>query len=299
MSAVVPSATPTHAVYRRRIQAFRDEIIRRVPRVPNNKITLQAMEAMATHRLLLAFITWRMRHIPSKPRRVSAWSGGVSRLELQLADRVLRPLLQKVKNGMDLTPHLSDLAKTAGIVFPGARAAAKKKDIDFTLIRHGLYHFHVSAAGPGNPKGRSASLVFAEVLEDEFRIVALSNHSAFQFGTSEHTRLSRIARGYIARDIPAGQAFMAHPVMTSGHSMITTMFADHCDDYMRAVDLSLDDPAFVDKLYSDDPPAATASSSPGRKIPSYNGSSMTSYSVYSTRRQWCSSGFIPSSTVRV
>ncbi|MBU6298445.1 MAG: hypothetical protein KJS68_09395, partial [Alphaproteobacteria bacterium] len=254
MSAVGPDPLPERVVYRPRIQAFRDEIIRLIPRVPNNKLTLQAMQAMPTRRLILAFITWRMRHIPSKPRRVSAWSGGVSRLELQLADRTLRPLLQKVKDGKDLTPHLSDLAKTAGIVLPGARAAAKKKDIDFTLIRHGLYHFHLGVPRPGNPKGRSGSLVFAEVLEGEFRIVALSDHSAFQFGTPEHMRLSRIARTYIAMDIPAGQAFMSNPVMTSGHSMIVTMFADRCDDYMGAVDLSLDDPAFIDRLYSDDPP---------------------------------------------
>ncbi|MBU6298456.1 MAG: hypothetical protein KJS68_09450 [Alphaproteobacteria bacterium] len=254
MSAVVPSTTPERAVYPPRIQAFRDEIIRRVPRVPNNKVTLQAMEAMATHRLILAFITWRMRHIPAKPRRVSAWSGGVSRFDLQLADRTLGPLLQKVKDGKDLRPHLSNLANTAGIVFPGARASAKRKDIDAMLIRDGLYHFHLGAAGPGNPKGRSGILVFAEILEDEFRIVALSDHSAFQFGTPEHMRLSRIARAYVARDISAGQAFMANPVMTSGHSMIATMFADRCDDYMRAVDSSLDDPAFIDKLYSDDPP---------------------------------------------
>ena len=254
MSTLAPSTTPEPVSYPARIQAFRDEIIRRVPRVPNNKLTLQAMDAVPTHRLILAFVTWRTRHIPAKPRRVSAWSGGVSRLDLQLADRALRPLLQKVKDGKDLKPHLSEFAKTAGIVLPGARASAKRKDIDVTLIRDGLYHFHLGIPAPGNPKGRSGILVFAEVLEDEFRIVALSDHSAFRFGTLEHMRLSRIARAYIARDIPAGQAFMANPVMSSGHSMIATMFADRCDDYMRAVDPSLDDPAFIDRLYSDDPP---------------------------------------------
>lgn len=252
MSSVAPSAASV--AYPPRIRAFRDEIIRITPRVPNNKLTLQTMQAMPTHRLILAFITWRMRHIPAKPRRVSAWSGGVSRVDLQLAERALRPLLQKAKEGKDLMPHLSDLAKTAGIVMPGARAPAKRKDIDAVLIRDGLYHFHLGVAGPGNPKGRSGILVFAEVLEDEFRIVALSDHSAFRFGTPEHMRVSRIARTYIAKDIPAGQAFMANPVMTSGHPMIATMFADRCDDYMRTVDPSLDDSAFIDKLYSDDPP---------------------------------------------
>jgi hypothetical protein len=56
--------------YPPRIQAFRDSMIKVLPRVPNNKASREALEAMPTHRVILAFVTWRMRLIPAKPRTV-------------------------------------------------------------------------------------------------------------------------------------------------------------------------------------------------------------------------------------
>jgi hypothetical protein len=95
--------------YPPRIQAFRDSMIKVLPRAPNNKASREALEAMPTHRVILAFVTWRMRLIPAKPRTVKLWSRGVTPSQLRAAERRLRPLLQKVEVGKDLTLHLSDL----------------------------------------------------------------------------------------------------------------------------------------------------------------------------------------------
>ena len=129
-------------------------------------------------------------------------------------------MLKKVEVGKDLTPHLSDLVMTKGIVLPSANPSDRGKDIDTVLTRHGLHHFHVSVVGPGNPKGRSGHLIFAEVLDKEFRIVAISDHRAFEQGSAEQLRFFRICSAYVAKDVPPGQAFMANPVMSSGHSLI-------------------------------------------------------------------------------
>ncbi len=123
------------------------------------------------------------------------------------------------------------------------------------LTRHGLHHFHVGITGPGNPKGRSGILVFAEVLDKEFRIVAISDHRAFVQGSPEQLRFFRICDSYMAKDVPPGQAFMANPVVTSGHSMPIMLFAIKCEDEMLRLDPLLDDPAFIDKLYHDQPVA--------------------------------------------
>lgn len=239
--------------YPPRIQAFRDDIIKILPRVPNNRASLETLRAMPTHRLILAFITWRMRLIPTKPRIVRFWSDGVTPLQAQMAKLKLRPLLEKVAVGKDLTPYLSDLVNKKGIVLPGARPADKRYDIDMVLTRHGLHHFHVGLVSSRNPKGRSGSLVFAEVLDKEFRIVAISDHRVFTQGSPEQLRFFRICHAYMAKDVPPGQGFMANPVMASGHSMLVTLFADRCDDEMRGLDPLLDDPAFIDKLYHDQP----------------------------------------------
>ena len=161
--------------------------------------------------------------------------------------------MKKVEAGADLTPHLSDLVMTKGVVLPGANPADRGKDIDGVLTRHGLHHFHVGNVGPGNPKGRSGILIFAEVLDKEFRIVAISDHEAFEQGSTEQLRFFGICRSYVAKDVPPGQAFMANPVMSSGHSMLVTLFADRCEDQIERLDPQLDDPAFVARLYNDQP----------------------------------------------
>ncbi len=237
--------------YPPRVSAFREDLIRLLPRAPNNRSSLEMLRAMPTRRLVLAFVTWRMRLIPTKPRTVRFWSGGITPVEAQAARQRLQPFLLKVAAGKDLTLHLSDLVMRKGVVLPGASPADRGKDIDMVLTREGLHHFHIGSATPSNAKGRSGSLLFAEVLDREFRVVAIADHRVFQFGSPERLRFFEVCRSYMVKDIPPGQAFMANPVMSSGHSMIVTLFADRCESEIERLDPLLDDSEFIDKLYQE------------------------------------------------
>jgi hypothetical protein len=243
----------TPETYRPRIQAFRDELIKMLPRAPNDKASRGSLEAMPMHRLILAFVNWRMRLIPAKPRMVQFWSGGITPLQAQLARSKLQPLLRAAATGKVLTPYLSDSVNRIGIDLNETSPRSKRRDMDMVLTRHGLHHFHVGVRGAANPKGRSEALVFAEVLEKEFRVVALSDHRAFEQGSPEQLRFFNVCHAYMAKDIPAGQGFMMNPVMTSGHSLVVTMFSNQCEAEMDRTDLLLDDPEFIDKLYNDQP----------------------------------------------
>ena len=224
-------------------------MIRTIPKVPNTRQAIADLHAQPTRRLILALLTWRMRLIPMKPRVVHVWAGGVKPWEFEVAKPKLRSFLSKVEAGQDLTPNLSELVNTKGVVLPGASPTARGQDIDRVLIRDGLHHFHIANRGPGNPKGRSATLIFAEVLEKEFRIAALSDHRAFEMGTPEHMRFFEICQAYIAKDVPAGQAFMSRPVMASGHAADVVLFSDRCEMEIERLDPCLDDPKFVARLY--------------------------------------------------
>ncbi|KXV18619.1 hypothetical protein AD933_02995 [Acetobacter malorum] len=236
--------------YRPRIQTFREDIIRTLPKAPNTKQGIEALRAQPTNRLILAFLTWRMRLVPIKPREVRVWASGVSRLEFKAIRPKIRSFLSKVESGQDLKSHLSDLVNTKGVVLPGASQSARGQDIDSVLIRDGLHHFHIGRKEAGNPKGRSGTLIFAEVLEKEFRIVALSNHQAFTIGTPEHLRFFKVCQAYISKDIPEGQAFMSRPVMASGHPADLVQFSDRCAIEIERLEPSLDDPEFMDRLYN-------------------------------------------------
>jgi hypothetical protein len=236
--------------YPRRIKALRSEIIKAIPRVPNDANSLVHMEGMYTRELILAFLTWRMRMIPTKPRIVKFWPPGIGphypRMRQALSDFV-----EKVRAGEDLNPFLSLGVNNRGYILPGP--GAPKDDRDMVLTRMGLHHFHIGSRSASNPKGRSGYLVFAEVTSEEFIVVALSDHNVFSIGSPESIYFHEICQAYIGRNVPPGQAYMMNPVLSSGHSLTLDMFSLQCEAKMEQLDSQLDDPAFVHQLWSDQP----------------------------------------------
>jgi hypothetical protein len=209
------------------------------------------MENKPTSWVISTYVNWRLRQVPAKPRRVSLWTGGVTLSQLAAAAPRLQLFLQKVENGDDLWPHLSYLVDTKGIILPGAGPNDKGKDIDAVLTRYGMHHFHVGETSPQNPRGRSGMLIFAEVTETDFRIVAIADHDAFKPGTAKQRALSQIWISYCARKVPQGSGFMLNPVMSSGHSVEIRMFGVKCQAEIERLDPLLEDASLIDKLYGE------------------------------------------------
>ena len=236
-----------------RVRKFRSELIGAIPRVPNNRASRVFMESQPTAWLISAFVTWRMRQIPAKPRTICLWSGGVTPSQFKAAKPRLQTLLQKVESGEDLGPHLSYLVDTTGVILPEARSSDNRGDIDAILTRYGIHHFHIGTPSPHNPKGRSGTLVFAEVMETEFRIIGIADHQIFNQGSPEQRDFARVCVSYCARDVPPGSGFMLNPVMSSGHSAVVMLFGLKCEAEIKRLDSQLDDPGFIDGLYGGQP----------------------------------------------
>lgn len=221
--------------YPRRIKALRSEIITAIPRVPNDARSLAHMEGMYTRELILAFLTWRMRMIPVKPRTVKFWPAGIGphypRMRL-----ALRGFIAKVQAGDDLNPFLSLGVNNRGYILPGPGAA--RDDRDMVLTRMGLHHFHIEFRSASNPKGRSGHLVFAEVTSDDFIVVALSDHRAFRTGSPENLHFHQICQSYIGRNVQPGHGYMVNPVLSSGHSLTVSLFSLKCEDEMERLELT-------------------------------------------------------------
>jgi hypothetical protein len=119
------------------------------------------------------------------------------------------------------------------------------------LNRLGLHHFHVATATPSNPKGRGNHLVFGQVSETEFTIVAISDHDAFKLGSPESLRFHQTCESYICREMEPGAAYMLGPVMSSGHPVDLVKFADACSLRMEQLDPLLETPDLIDQIYTD------------------------------------------------
>jgi hypothetical protein len=239
--------------YPPRVQAFRNELIKAIPFVPNNKESLAHLHGMHTRSVIGAYLTWRRRLLPPKPRIVKFWPLGIVHPAYMSIRPLLSPFLKKVEAGEDLTPHLSYLVKTAGLVFPTSSISRRGDDKDLVLTRLGLHHFHVGAVTPDNPKGRSDFLVFAEVTEAEFTVIAIGDHHVFTAGSPERIRFFETSLAYITRNVPPGQAGMLTPVTASGDSMELMLFARACESQIECLDEKLDDPQFIDRLWNDQP----------------------------------------------
>ncbi len=235
--------------YSPRVRALRAELIKAIPKVPNTKATVTYMGTLGTHQLMLIYLTWKMRFVPVRSRKVVIWSGGVDPSHFATIAPQLRPLIGKAERGQSLAPHLSSLINTLGFAMPEVSAEKRRLEKDGVLTKMGLHHFHVGVVTGLNPSGRSGRLVFADVTDDEFKIIAISDHDAFNIGSNEWTRLFGISNRYIQSQLPAGTAYMAYPTVSSGHPLELVVYADRCDDLMTRTDSCLDDRTFVERLY--------------------------------------------------
>jgi len=208
------------------------------------------MNTLSMQQLVLIYLTWKMRLVRAVPRKLRIWSGGVDPVFLESMRSEIEPLAGKVDRGQNLSSHLSNLVNTLGFAMPQVPAEKRRNVRDAILTKTGLHHFHVGAVNVANPRGRSGRLVFADVTDDEFRIIAISDHDAFNIGSDEWKRLFGISHRYIQSQVPGGGPHMAYPVMSNGDSMALLMYAMHCEELMMRRDSQLDDPAFADEFYS-------------------------------------------------
>ncbi len=244
----------------KRIKALRRELIALVPRFPNDKASLQAMEAKHLTDLLITWIGWRLRHVGTRPRKVA----GLSRLAGEPRAAALKPnidaFLKVVEDGGDLIPYLSEGRKKGYTPAAEAKGAGRDSwaDKDFLLNIMGLHHFHLGltkeAAGHAV---RTNELIFASVTRDTFELVGLVDHAAFEHEddgtmTPERQRLwslfeARQMAGLLPGQLSIGGGFGG--VTTSGHPVAVTFAAQEHARVMKEIEPKLDDLDYVRSLY--------------------------------------------------
>ena len=168
-----------------RFQKFRNNLIKQIPRIPNNNSTLKALQSKNNTELLIIYMCWRLRHVAARPRQVT----GLSNLEADYHINKLKPnidaFIEVVETGGDLGPYLSKKAHTHGYVMASDTMEADIgiwDDMDFVLNVMGIHHFHLGLVKEKNGLiTRTKKLLFAEVTRDTFHILGIYNHKAFEF----------------------------------------------------------------------------------------------------------------------
>jgi len=98
----------------KRVKIFRGSIIKALPRFPNNKATKTKLEQMPLTTLLIHYLSWMCRYITIKPREVEIDKSAQDDPMWITLQPQIDALLEKVRKGEDLTPHLSLQAHSKG-----------------------------------------------------------------------------------------------------------------------------------------------------------------------------------------
>lgn len=255
MTGAQPRKKSAPTAEARRLRKFRLELVKLIPRFPNDRASLRHMQQKPLSAVLVDYIHWRARYVGKRPRLIEIEAAVKADARWVAMEPATEGFLKKVRDGDDLTPHLSLDPHTRGYSpaahAPRATMEERWSDKDFLLTRMNYHHFHLGTnIGPAGHAERTDDLVFAEVSRDKFKVVAIFNHDVFSEGSAERRRLSLVHDEIVFRGLPPGSGVMASAVSSSGHALQVVIYAMSCGRLMRVVDPQLDDRAYVENLYA-------------------------------------------------
>ena len=197
----------------RSFRRFKADLISRIPRIPNDRATLQVLQSKSLTDLLIVYLSWRLRQVESRPRTVTGhhriWRHP-SYLPLMYN---VKAFLSAVEAGDDLSLYLSLNAHRHGFVLNGQQQSMEWEHKDFLLNVMGLHHFHLGTRlEPKGHMARTNEVLFAFVDREKFDILGLFDHAVFEAGgngmTAERKRIWSCYESYQRRQAKPGTAYI-------------------------------------------------------------------------------------------
>lgn len=244
----------------KRVKALRLKIAKEIPKFPNDKATLHALEMSSLGSLFIHYNNWAIRYVAPRRRAVSIEATASEDPRWSKLATEVTSFLSNVRRGDGLTPHLSLELHTRGYTPASAQKGPdvdRWADKDFLLNVMGYHHFHLGPqVHPNSFADRSDDLIFARVSRDHFTIIAIFDHSVFERSddatkamTKERQRLWSVFDEHSSRGMAPGTVYIPSMVTTSGHSMHVVRMADVYARVVREIDPKLDEIEFVKSLY--------------------------------------------------
>jgi hypothetical protein len=241
----------------KRIRKLREDLIKNIPRLPNNGKTLEIIKQKSLAELLIIYLNNAARFVPPRSRSVAIEPSATKDPRWTTFYPDAKILFEKARNGTDLTPNLSLKIHKEGFSVAGTTGKLsirdKWADKDLILNVMGYHHFHLSQLleNKGHTK-RTNEVLFAQVTRSEFIAIGFFDHSVFDSSiqpsnqmTAERERLWEIFLTRSSRGIPPGTAYMPWSIATSGHTTHHVSMANHYARTITVIDPMLDDPGYL------------------------------------------------------
>jgi hypothetical protein len=245
-----------------RFKRFKRDLVEAIPRFPNNKATLQALQSMKFVPLLITYLSWRVRLVDQKPRSVVRAKVLSSHEAFARLKPNIDALLAAVEAGEDLTPYLSSAAASEGFTPPDPNhEKGLWADKDLLLNVMGFHHFHLGMTKDSSGYyARTNEVLFALVGRDQFEVIGLFTHDAFKRLspgqlTPERRRLWAAYEKRLAEDRMPGEIYIGGMagmgVAGSGVPVAIVQTAFQYVSRIREYEKNLQSFEFAKTLYSD------------------------------------------------
>lgn len=252
----------------KRIRKLKKEIVVKIPKFPNDKVTKYNLESKHLTDLLIIYLNWAGRLITPRPRKVTIENEVKKDPRWANISNSFANIEEKIKKGDDLTPYLSLNVQEKGYT-PAATTAGpdtdKWADKDFLHTVMGFYHLHLGQISAGaRIAERTDDVIFAKVNREQFTAIGIFDHSVFdqidsisQNLSRERERLWQIFDKYSTQNVPPNSVVVPSVVMTSGHSFSIVRLAQEYTRIINEYEPKLDDRNYINPLYKEsgiDPP---------------------------------------------
>lgn len=251
---------PTDLEQSKAFRRFKADLIRQIPRVPNDRASREALQAKSPTELLIVYLCWQLRLVAPRPRTVTGHHRIWQRpTYLRLSSNV-QALLRVVEAGGDLNPYLSLKAHRHGFVLDGAQDSSSWEHKDFLLNVMGLHHFHLGThREQRGHMARTNEVLFAFVSPDTFEILGLFDHSVFEADegmlTDERERIWSTYEDYQLRRTTRGGFYIGGyaglGITAAGTPTVVTMEALTHVDTIKRFDPCLHSARFLKRLWTD------------------------------------------------
>lgn len=164
--------------------AFVDELERLVRDAVLNQMPGDAsgeLAAAGLHDLLLTYGNWRSRFVRPHPRTVHMSAKLEADPKLTEHQTPVDAIVDALRDGRDITPHLSRGIKTAYV--PTAHRDAKlqqRPDLDLLISDWGLHHLHLATTLESDGfVERTGDLLFCAFVDDDAYLIGIYPHGSW------------------------------------------------------------------------------------------------------------------------
>lgn len=243
----------------RRILNLKKKLIKELPFFPNNKATLIELESKSLNEVLIHYLHWKTRLVPSRVRKVHIAPEVTSDKRWPALRSNINSLLDKIRLGEDVLPYLSKRAHSYGYT-PVKRIKDGQVDLwvdkDHILNTKGFHHFHLNMnVQHTGLSDRTDEVLLAHVTREEFHGIGIFNHSVFDSAdkngemNTERSRMWELYEKHTSFGLEPGAVYISNPITASGHPLQIIQMSDYYSELIRENDPKLDEREFVNNLF--------------------------------------------------